>query len=223
MGRKPTPTEKRVMLSGVSWQAFEALLEELGVNRTARLTYDGFATRGQRGKLEMVTPLEEHDRCMRLIESLILVIADELYLKIHSIGSVLLTLPEVGQAIQPEAAYSLEEVRLTKRAELDLSQAAPPDLAIEVAISSGKIDRFSLYASMGVPELWFYLTTVGDQVLKGNLQIFQLQGDRYVETPNSKLFPALPAKRVLEFLEQSDTIGLAQALIVLREWAKQQL
>lgn len=216
MGRKPTPTEKRVTLSGVSWQAFGELLDQLGTNRTSKLTYN-------RGNLEMTTPLEEHDRCNRLLESLILVVADELYLKIHSIGSVLLTLPDLGQAIQPDAAYSLEDVRLSKRAEIDVNRMAPPDLAIEVAISQGKIDRFPMYVSMGVPELWFYLTTIGDDVLKGNLQIFQLQGDRYVETPNSKLFPALPGKRVSEFLEQSDTIGLAQALIVLREWVKQQL
>ncbi|MBW4441231.1 MAG: Uma2 family endonuclease [Plectolyngbya sp. WJT66-NPBG17] len=215
MGRKPTPTEKRVTLSGVSWQSFGELLNELGQARTARLTYE-------RGRLEMMTPLEEHDRCLRLIESLILVLADELYLKIYSIGSVLLTLSDLGRAIQPDAAYSLEEVRLQKRAELDMNQAAPPDLTIEVAIGKGAIDRESIYASMGVPEIWRYTTTVGDDVLKGDLQIYQLQGERYLATANSKLFPALPGKRVLEFLEQSDTIGLAQALIVLREWCKEQ-
>lgn len=216
MGRKPTPTEKRVTLSGVSWQSFEALLIELGQSRTARLTYD-------RGKLEMMTPLEEHDRCLRLIESLILVLSDELYLKVYAIGSVLLTLPDLGRAIQPDAAYSLQDVRLQKRAELDLTQADPPDLAIEVSIGRGSLDRESIYALMGVPEIWCYTTTVGDDVLKGALQIYQLQGDQYVATANSKLFPALPGNRVQEFLEQSDTIGLAQALIVLREWSKEQL
>ena len=216
MGRKPTPTEKRVTLSGVSWQTFEELLDELGQTRTARLTYD-------RGKLEMMTPLEEHDRCIRLIESLILVLADELSLKIYSIGSVLLTLPDLGRAIQPDAIYSLKDVQLQRRAELEMNQAAPPDLAVEVAITKGAIDRDSMYASMGVPELWRYTTTVGDEVLKGKLRIYRLQGDQYIETANSKLFPTLPADRVLEFLEQSDTIGLAQALIVLREWSKEQL
>lgn len=216
MGRKPTPTEKRVTLSGVSWQSFEELLGELGQTRTARLTYD-------RGKLEMMTPLEEHDRCLRLIESLILVLADELYLKIYSLGSVLLTLPDLGRAIQPDAMYSLQEVRLQKRAELDMRRAEPPELAIEVAIGKGSLDRDSIYVSMGVPEIWLYTTTVGDDVLKGSLQIYQLQGDTYIATENSKLFPALPGKRVQEFLEQSDTIGLAQALIVLREWSKEQL
>ncbi len=216
MGRKPTPTEKRVTLSGVSWQSFEELLNELGQTRTARLTYD-------RGNLEMMTPLEEHDRCLRLIESLILVLADELYLKIYAIGSVLLTLPDLGRAIQPDAAYSLEEVRLQKRAELDMNRAAPPNLVIEVAIGKGAIERDSIYAEMRVPEIWRYTTTVGDDVLKGDLQIYQLQGERYIKTANSKLFPALPGDRVLEFLEQSDTIGLAQSLIVLRAWSKEQL
>lgn len=216
MGRKPTPTEKRVTLSGVSWQSFETLLVELGQTRTARLTYD-------RGKLEMMTPLEEHDRCLRLIESLILVIADELYLKVYSIGSVLLTLPDLGRAIQPDAIYSLEDVQLQKRAELDMTQADPPELAVEVAIGKGSLDRESIYASMGIPEIWRYTTMIGDDVLKGNLQVYQLQGERYVATTNSKLFPALTGKRVQEFLEQSDAIGLAQALIVLREWSKEQL
>ncbi|BAU15135.1 hypothetical protein LEP3755_56920 [Leptolyngbya sp. NIES-3755] len=216
MGRKPTPTEKRVTLSGVSWQSFEELLSELGQTRTSRLTYD-------RGKLEMMTPLEEHDRCLRLIESLILVLADELYLKIYSLGSVLLTLPDLGRAIQPDAMYSLEEIRLQKRAELDMNRAESPELAIEVAIGRGSLDRESIYVSMGVPEIWQYTTMVGDDVLKGSLQIYQLEGDRYIATTNSKLFPALPGQRVQEFLEQSDTIGLAQALIVLREWTKEQL
>lgn len=217
MGRKPTPTEKRVTLSGVSWQQLETLLEELGTSRTARLTYD-------RGKLEMMTPLEEHDRCARLIESLILVIADEMRVKVNSIGSVFLVRPDIGRGIQPDSCYYIDEsVRLGKRAELDMNQSPPPNIAIEVSIGRGQLDRFSLYGSMDVPELWCYVTVVGDDVLKGNLQIFQLQNDRYVETSNSAAFPFLTAKRVLEFLEQSDTIGLAQSLIVLREWIGEHL
>lgn len=217
MGRKPTPTEKRVTLSGVSWQQLETLLEELGTSRTARLTYD-------RGKLEMMTPLEEHDRCARLIESLILVLADETKTNVNSIGSVFLVRPDIGRGIQPDSCYYIDRsVRLGKRAELDINQFPPPNIAVEVSIGRGQLDRFSLYGSMDVPELWCYSTVVGDDVLKGNLQIFQLQNDRYVETSNSATFPFMTAKRVLEFLEQSDTIGLAQSLIVLREWIEERL
>lgn len=217
IGRKPTPTEKRVTLSGVSWQQLETLLDELGQNRAARMTYD-------RGKLEMVTPLEEHDRCARLIESLILVIAEELRLKTYSLGSILLKRPDLGRAIQPESCYYFDEsVTVRDRAELDMNETPPPDLVVDVSISKGKIESLSLYGSMGVPEVWQYVTVVGDDVLKGKLRIYQLRGDRYTESPNSEIFPTLPAQRVLEFLEQSDSLGLAQALVVLRDWMRKQL
>lgn len=217
MAKKPTLTEKRVTLSGVSWQQFETLLEELGTNRVARLTYD-------RGKLEMMTPLEEHERCSRLIQSLILVLGDELCLQVNAIGSALLKRPDLGCCIQPDSCYYLaQKVEMRHRAELDLNQVSPPELVVEVAITNSALDRFGIYAALGVAEVWQYVTTIGDQVLKGNLTIYALRGDRYIETANSLAFPSLPAKRVLEFLEQSDSLGLAQALIVLRSWIKERL
>jgi len=42
-----------VILKNVSWQEFEAILEELG-ERAARLAYDD-------GTLEIMTPLPEHE------------------------------------------------------------------------------------------------------------------------------------------------------------------
>jgi Uma2 family endonuclease len=217
MSRKPTPTEKRVMLSGVSWQQFETLLDELGTNRTTRMTYD-------RGKLEMMTPLEEHHRCARLLESLILVLGDEVRSKVYSLGSVLLTRPDAGRAIQPESAYYFDQaMQVQENAELDMNRTEPPALIADIAITKGKMDRFSLYGSMGVPEIWCYTTVAGDDVLKGKLQILQLQGDRYIESSSSAQFPFLPATRVLEFLEQSDSLGLAQALVVLRDWMRKRL
>ena len=217
MSRKPTATEKRVLLSGVSWQQFETLLDELGRDRTTRMTYD-------RGKLEMMTPLEEHDRCARLIESLILVLGDELRSKVYSLGSILLTRSDIGRAIQPESCYYFDqEVRVRNKAELDMNQTPPPDLVVDVAIEKGKMDRFSIYGSMEVPEIWRYTTVTGEDVLKGNLQILQFRGDRYTEVSNSVQFPMLPSARVLEFLEQSDSLGLAQALVVLRDWMRKHL
>ncbi|KAM3115941.1 Uma2 family endonuclease [Phormidesmis sp. 146-33] len=217
MAKKPAPTEKRVTLSGVSWQQFETLLNELGANRVARMTYD-------RGKLEMMTPLEEHERCSRLIESLILVFADELVLQVSSIGSVLLKRPDLSCCIQPEASYYLDkEVEMRRRAELNLEQVAPPDLVLDITINKSTLNQFAIYAAMGIPEVWQYVTTIGDDVLKGDLMIYQLQGDHYIQSANSVAFPLLPAKRVLEYLEQSDLIGLAQSLILLRSWIKEKL
>ncbi|MCY7321577.1 MAG: Uma2 family endonuclease [Phormidesmis sp. CAN_BIN36] len=216
MAKKPAPTEKRIVLPGVSWQQFETLLDELGQNRTARLSYD-------RGKLEMMTPLEEHERCSRLIESLMLVVADEMDVQINAIGSVLLKSADLGCVAQPDSSYYLtEKVRLLNRAELDLNQTPPPDIVVEVAITKSSLNKFAIYAALGLPEVWQYWTTIGDNVLKGNLLIYQLQNDQYVECLASPTFPFLPAKRVSEFLDQSDKIGLAQALTVFRSWIQEQ-
>ena len=216
MAKKPAPTEKRIVLPKVSWQQFETLLDELGQTRTARLTYD-------RGRLEMMTPLEEHDRCSRLIESLILLAADEMAVEINPIGSVLLKRADLECVAQPDSAYYLtEKIRLSQRAELDLNQTPPPDLAVEVAITKSSLNKLGIYAALELPEVWQYWTTIGDNVLKGNLLIYQLQNGQYVERLTSPTFPWLPAKRVVEFLAQSDQIGLAQALTVFRSWIQDQ-
>ena len=218
MARKPTQTEHRIVLSNVSWLKLEAILQDLGPERTTRFAYD-------RGKLEMMTPLEDHDRCNRLIESLILVLAEEVELTVKNSGSVLLKRADVGRAVQPDAGYyfSDDPMRLRNSAELDMTQDLAPDLAVEVSMTKSALNVFSLYADMGVAEVWQYVTVLGDDMLKGKLGIYQLQGGSYVATPCSLIFPFLPAQRVLEFLEQSDKIGLAQALIVLRSWIKQTL
>lgn len=43
---------QRVVLRGVTWQQFEAILEELGERRTTHLSYS-------KGTLEIVSPLPE--------------------------------------------------------------------------------------------------------------------------------------------------------------------
>ncbi len=214
---KPTAAEKRVLLPGVSWQQFEQVIAELGPERTTRLTYD-------RGKLEMMTPQEEHDRCHRLIESLILVVADELYLKVESRGPILLKRPDLGRAAEPDACYYLQLQRETRNlTELDLTQAIPPDLVVEVAMTKSALNKLSVYADLGIPEVWQYLTRVGEDVLKGELVIYRLENQQYVASPTSAAFPMLPAARILEFLEQSDTLGLQKALTLLRAWLAEKL
>ena len=40
--------------------------------------------------------------------------------------------------------------------ELDLAVDPPPDLAIEVDISRSSLNKLSIYADIGVPEVWLY-------------------------------------------------------------------
>jgi Uma2 family endonuclease len=214
MSKIPLPTEQRVLLPNVNWQQFEQLLQELGETRQARLTY-------LRGKLEMMTPVEAHERCSKLIDSLILVVVDVLGAPITSLVPVMLSHAQIGCVTEPDACYYLESRPF--QSTIDLTQDSPPDLLVEVALTASKLEKLPIYAALGVPEVWRYITTAGDDMLKGKLLIYHLQGDDYVQRPNSRAFPFLPAERILQFMEQSDSMGLASALRLLRAWLEERV
>lgn len=48
------PPGQKVLLNDVSWQGFEAILEELGEKRAAKIAYD-------KRVVEIMTPLPEHE------------------------------------------------------------------------------------------------------------------------------------------------------------------
>lgn len=216
MAKQPLSTEQRVILPNVTWQKYEELLLELGEERQARLTY-------RRGKLELMTPSDVHERCNKLIESFILVLVDELGLPLTSLIPVTLKAPDLGCATEPDACYYFQDISLPSKVELNLEQDPIPDLLVEVALTKSAIDKLPIYAAMGIPEVWRYFTTAGEEMLKGKLSIHRLQGETYVERSSSTIFSFLTADRVLQFLEQSDSMSLATALRVLRAWIQERL
>jgi Uma2 family endonuclease len=216
MPKDRPPNEQRVVLPNVSWQQFEQLLIELGADRLVRLTY-------ARSKLEMMTPVAEHERCHKLIESLVLVVADELKRPVESIAPVLLKSPDLLCATEPDACYYFSTPSLPHKPTIYLPQDPVPDLLVEVALTQSKLDKLPLYASLAIPEVWRYITTAGEDVLKGKLLIYCLQGDRYIAQSHSSIFQKLSCDRILEFLEQSDSMSLSASLRVLRAWIQEKL
>ena len=215
MGKGPKPNEQRIVLEKISWLKFESILAELEAGRSSRFTYD-------RGRLEMMTPLDEHERCRKLIESLLLVLVDELKLPIEGYVAPTLMRPDLGKAVEPDACYYFRHAAdLRGKAAPDLAIDPPPDLVQEVALNKSTLDKFSIYAAMGIPEVWRYLSQPGDDFWKGDLLIYGLQDDRYVQSRFSLSFPRLSDAKILEFIEQSDSMGLMTALRVLRAWLQE--
>jgi Uma2 family endonuclease len=213
--RKPAVTEKRITLPDISWAKLETLLADLGNQRSTRITY-------YQGKLEMLEPQPQHDRVARLIDSLLQVLADEAGDDLFSLGAQLLKHPDMGIAIQPDACYYLaQRVQPAERAELDLSQIAPPNLAIDVQFGEASSRRLGLMAGLGIPEVWQYVTSLNEaEVLQGELTLLALVDNAYQPIAQSRIYDYLDRDRIAEFIAQSDTIGLTQSLTVLRSWVK---
>ncbi|MBF2026687.1 MAG: Uma2 family endonuclease [Oscillatoriales cyanobacterium C42_A2020_001] len=214
-GKPPAPSEYRTVLQKVSWQKYEQLLAEMERDRTARFTY-------QRGRLEMMAPLEEHERCHKLIESLILTLTDELDIRIESYKTPTLKRQDLQLGTEPETAYYIQNAaKMVRRNSIDLETDPVPDLILEVELSRSSLNKFEIYAELGIPEVWRYISKPGDTFLKGQFFIHYLHGDRYIEEDHGLAFPFLSAGRVLQFIDQSDVSGLPTALRELRIWAEE--
>ena len=91
----------------------------------------------------------------------------------------------------------------------------PPDLIVEVDITDTNIDKFKVYATMGVPEFWRYNGEV--------LRIYQLQDGQYVEVEKSPTFPTWVEKdKLYEFLKECE-IGEMQAQRNLQAWIRNKI
>lgn len=180
--------EKRVTLQGLTWPAYQQILQALPQTRNAKLTYD-------RGILEITMPLEDHESASELIGLFIRILVGELGLKLKSMRSTTLNREDLDRGAEPDNAYYIQNQPQVAGRTVNLQQDPPPDLVVEVDITHTDIDKNSLYAAIGVPELWRY-----------NGQkwcIFQLEGTAYRECDRSPTFPWVQKTDLYTFLEQA--------------------
>ncbi|MGI0480239.1 Uma2 family endonuclease [Geminocystis sp. CENA526] len=197
--------ENIVKLNSVSWATFNHLLDELGNKRSQRLTYYNHI-------LEIMSPLGIHENNNRFIESLIFVIADELGLNLKKFGSLTLKSPQFQQAVEPDSCYYLQnEPKVRNKQQIDLTINPPPDLVLEIDITSGSLHKLPIYANLGVPEIWRY------HAEKLTVFIFEKETNNYQECDQSFVFPFLDLSLIPELIQQS---SIERETAVLRAFRK---
>jgi Uma2 family endonuclease len=204
-----TLAEQRTVLHNISWQTFEALLKETGEDRGSRFAYDC-------GTLEIMTPLFEHENPKIQLDRFIIVLAEELEIEIKSAGSTTLKRRIENRGIEPDNCYYIQnELAVRGRQELDLETDPPPDLAIEIDITSSSVNKFGIYSALGVPELWRYNGRV--------LKFYQLVEGEYVECEFSIAFPSVSVTDMSRFIKQSKTSGEIALLKSFRSWVRSKI
>lgn len=200
------PPGQRLLLHDVSWAEFEAILEELGEHRGTRIAYDN-------GLLEIMAPLPEHESDKEIIGDLLKALLEELDIEFLTLGSTTFKHAEMLKGIEPEQCFYIQnELAVRGKKRLDLTVDPPPDLALEIDITSRTHPE--TYAALGVPELW---RRTGER-----LCLYQLQGDRYTEVNESPLFPGWPLRtEIPKYLEQSRTVGRNKAIKAFRQWVRE--
>lgn len=210
MTATPIPSQSSgILLTNISWKTYESLLNELTQQGGIRLTYD-------RGNLEIMTPSAPHEGSKKILGRFVESVSEELNVEIRSLGSLTCRREDLARGLEPDQCYYIQnEDVVWDKEQIDLNQDPPPDLVVEIDVTSSSIDRLSLYASLGVPEVWRY---------DGNrLIIYQLEAQEYVERTVSPTFPFLSQVEMLRFLELRRTTKENALIRLFREWVRSQI
>ena len=198
--------EQKVILHGISWETYERLLADKEDRPVPRLAYD-------RGVLEAMSPSVEHEGLARDIAMIVSIVAEELEIDELDAGSTTFKRQDLERGFEPDGCFYIQhERRIRGKRRIDLAVDPPPDLVIEVDITSPSLDKLPIYAHIGVPEVWRHD--------RESLAIFSLEGGRYVQTAASRVLPPLDTDTLSRFVEASRSQGRTVWKRAVREWAR---
>jgi Uma2 family endonuclease len=200
--------ERLVILEGVTWDTYERLITEHGERCGTRFTYD-------EGVLQITVVSSRHEEPNRTLALLVEVLAEEMDIDLRRLGSMTFKRKDLQKGFEPDSCFYIQHAEtVSGREEIDLKVDPPPDLTIEVDITRDSLNRFPIFAAVGIPEVWRF---DGTKVI-----FYQLESKRYVETSNSMAFPALNAEIATGFIEQSQKLKSTAWLRKVRSWARAQ-
>jgi Uma2 family endonuclease len=197
------PPGQRILLHDTTWLEFEAILDELGEHRSARVAYED-------GNLEIMTPLPEHEDDKEITSDLVKALLEELGTEFRCLGSTTFKNEKMSQGIEPDQCFYIQHERIIRgKKKLDLAIDPPPDLAIEIDLTSRT--HLDIYQRLQVPEVWRFD--------RGVLEINILQDDRYTIANESRIFPGLNLLAAIPtYLDRSKIEGRNSMMKAFRQW-----
>jgi Uma2 family endonuclease len=198
--------ERRFLLRGLGWEGYQTMLALLA-DRPVRITYD-------RGDVELMSPLIAHERFKSLLGRLVEIVTEELDIPLVTAGSTTLNSEELDRGIEPDECFYLASAgRLRDTDRLDLSIDPPPDLAIEVEISSSALGRLGIYAALDIPEVWRF---DGE-----TLTVLLLRPDgAYAASDTSRSLPFVPMAEVARLVRECEPNNDTRWARNVRAWVR---
>lgn len=201
------PSEQRTVLR-VGWETYERILADHANRSLPRFTYD-------RGLLEIMSPGTLHERTNRSLATLVEVVAEELGIDILNVGSMTFKREDLQRGFESDSCFYIgNEARVREREQIDLAVDPPPDLVIEIDVTSPSLPRLPIYAAMGVPEIWRYEAD-GARVV-----VLVLGADAYEEAAKSGALPLLTGEVLSRFVAESRALPRTAWLRAVRGWVR---
>ncbi|MEM9538777.1 MAG: Uma2 family endonuclease [Cyanobacteria bacterium P01_E01_bin.42] len=172
----PSLAEPRISLCNISWKQYETLVTTLSPYPILRLSYNA-------GDLEIMTNSPLHETVKSLIRRLLEIYALERNLDFYSYGSTTFRNEAAARGLEADESYCLGERREV------------PDLAIEVVVTSGGINKLDIYQGLEVQEVWFWQ--------ENHITLYQFIDSTtgYREIQRSQLLPHLDLNLLCQFID----------------------
>ncbi len=195
------------VLHHVSWDEYEELLDELGSGYAVRVAYT-------EGELELMSPLYKHEVYKDVLTMLVRILGKACKQRVQSAGSLTLKRKNLRRGAEPDTCFYLQSAaQILGQDTIDLRYDPPPDLVVEVDITSKSISKMKSYAKFGVPEFWRFDGK--------RMRIYALIEDEYVERDNSLSFPIVTALDLVLFMKQSTEEGQDEAFEAFQNWVNE--
>jgi Uma2 family endonuclease len=201
------PPERRFVLRGIPWDLYEALRANVD-NHRVRMSYDG-------GTLEMMSPSGRHESIKHLIRRMIDTFTEELEIPVRGLSATTWKRRDLDKGLEADECYYIRNHHLVSATmEVDLATDPPPDLALEVEVYHGDVDKIAIYAALGVPEIWRWRDDVLETLILGD-------DGRYVLSDFSLNLPLLRVKDLEPFLDWRRAADESAWIRSFRQWVRQ--
>jgi Uma2 family endonuclease len=182
--------EQQYIIADVTWLQYESLLAERGDSLRYRINYLD-------GVLEIVAPSRRHETPKTRIGDLLFIYFLETNTEYFPTGSTTFRQQELRVGTEPDESYCIG------------MEKEFPDLAIEVIVSSGGLERLERFRRLGIREVWFWQHQ--------RFTVYQLGEESaddlifgYQESDRSQLLPDLDLKFLGECLQNPNPLAAAK-------------
>lgn len=205
----PVPGETRFLIRDIDWAAYRKISEALN-ERHFHLSFDG-------KDLELMTTSLPHDRYGRFVSFMVMALTEEMDLPCTSCGQFTMDREDLAKGIEAdESFYIANESKVRGMRELDLIKDPPPDLAVEIDLTTDSRRRLGIYAALAIPEIWRFDGT--------KATIYERRPDgQYAIRETSRYFPFLTVGDLARFLGKCNETDHGTLLREFRAWVREQV
>ena len=191
--------EQRLIINGVTWEQYSTLVNiYTDEYPSLHMTY-------LNGVLEIMTTSNEHERLKKIFARLLEMYFVERQIDLNGYGKTTFRQELAQRGLEPDECYCFGELKEV------------PDIAIEIVISSGGIDKLEVYRGLGIPEVWFWYAK------QQQWKLYRLREDdnepKYELISRSEFLPELDFDLLSQFAKETSQ---TKAVIEYREALKKE-